>query len=120
MIPVLSIQTFVENSVKCAQARKGSVCVFLSAFSVELEGEAYVKIMIEDDAGGFEPEILEKLQRGEELFYDNRRHIGISNVKERISLLYGTKGKISLLNSQAGGALVELFSLLFIIKKILK
>lgn len=109
LIPILSIQTFVENSIKYAQSSDGKVCIFLSAFSVKVKEESYIKILIEDDAGGFQPEILEKLQKGEEVYYGNRKHIGISNVRERISLLYGTKGQLVLSNSKMGGALVELF-----------
>ena len=108
-IPLLSIHTFVENAIKHAKSEDGKVCIFLSAYSVQVKGNSYIKILIEDDAGGFEPEILEKLNRNEPLEHDNRSHIGISNVRERIEWLYGGKGKMHIANGKFHGALIELF-----------
>ncbi len=108
LIPILSVQTFVENSIKHAKSEDGKVCIFLSAFSVKVGEDSYIKILIEDDAGGFEPEILEKLNRREPLNHENRSHVGISNVTERIEWLYGGRGKVYLSNGKFHGALIEM------------
>ena len=107
-IPILCIQTFVENSIKHATKKDGNICIFLSAFSIKKEDESYIKILIEDDAGGFDPKILAKLQSGESLHHENKSHIGISNVRERIKWIYGEKGNIYLSNGKFHGALIEI------------
>lgn len=107
-IPILSVQTFVENSIKHTKTEDGKVCIFISAFSIQIKGESYIKILIEDNAGGFEPEILEKLKKGEPLSHDQKVHIGISNVRERIFTLYNGKGKLELSNGKFKGALIEI------------
>ncbi len=108
LIPILSVQTFVENSIKHAKSEDGKVCIFLSAFSVKVEDSSYIKILIEDDAGGFDPQILEKLNHHEPLEHEKRSHIGISNVRERIEWLYNGRGKLYLSNGKFHGALIEI------------
>ncbi|MDO4452975.1 MAG: histidine kinase [Eubacteriales bacterium] len=108
MIPILSIQTFVENSMKHAKIEDEKICIFISAFSIKIEEKDYIKILIEDNAGGFETDILEKLRKGETLSHDKKTHIGISNVRERIAALYDGKGKLELSNGRFHGALIEI------------
>lgn len=77
-IPVLSVQPLVENAIKHGMMgmEEGTLHVNLSTF--EKEGNIYVRI--EDDGAGFDMN-APKVQT------DDRSHLGLSNVKERIIML---------------------------------
>ncbi len=77
-LPALSVQPLIENAVKHGMMSKaeGILTVRLSTRAV-VDGSL---IRIEDDGGGFD------LRETPE---DNRAHIGLSNVKERIRAMTG-------------------------------
>ena len=58
---------------------------------------------------GFEPEILEKLQKHEKLISPEGEHIGIYNVCQRLSILYSDCADIAFSNKPEGGARIDLY-----------
>lgn len=74
-IPVLSVQPIVENAVKHGVGQKpGGGTVVLST----AEYDNRIEIIISDDGVGFDPEAPSS---------DARSHIGIANIRKRLSAL---------------------------------
>jgi len=77
-VPVLSIQPIVENAVKHGISKKvGGGTLKISTYEVE-NGH---HIVIEDDGIGFDPTVPPN---------DGKEHIGIENIKNRLSMMGGT------------------------------
>ena len=75
LIPSLTIQPLVENAVKHGVGdKKEGGQVIISSFEID----GYYIVTIEDTGIGFDEE---------KAFSDDRKHIGIENVKERLSLI---------------------------------
>lgn len=108
-IPILSIQTFVENSIKHA-VRNG----FLLNVSVQIRfitddtGKQSLFIQVTDNGNGYPVEFLKKLNRPVTAFEYQSKHVGIDNLKYRIRLLYGKEAKICFYNAPFGGAVTEI------------
>ena len=68
----------------------------------------YLQIDISDSGQGFPQEILDKIERGEEIREGLSSHIGITNSIKRLSLVYGTDYKVDFSNNPDGGAHVRL------------
>ena len=84
--------------------RTGNVRVLIS---VEKD---MLQILVEDDGVGIEAEYLERFLKGEEILsgQDGRKHIGISNVRDRICYLYGDEYGMEIKNREGGGTSVLL------------
>lgn len=104
-VPVLCIQTFVENSIK--YARLGSGCVPLEiqvkAQILQTEEGRFLDISVQDNGQGYPEEILEEINSGQTR---GTRSVGIYNMKRRCRLLYGDRAEYSFANFD--GALSEL------------
>ena len=107
-VPILCIQTFVENSIKYAVSKDRVLSVTIRANRIKDEGRAYLRICIMDKGEGYRPEVLEQLNRPVKEFQYHSRHVGVDNIKYRIFLLYGEKAKLYFYNSPAGGAVTEM------------
>lgn len=107
-VPILCIQTFVENSIKYAMRKDKVLSVMIRADRIEHEGEEYIRICITDNGEGYSPEVTEQLNRPVKEFQYHSRHVGVDNIKYRIFLLYGEKAKLYFYNSPAGGAVTEI------------
>ena len=107
-VPILCIQTFVENSIKYAVSKDRVLSVTIRANRIKDEGRAYLRICIMDNGEGYRPEVLEQLTRPVKEFQYHSRHVGVDNIKYRIFLLYGEKAKLYFYNSPAGGAVTEM------------
>lgn len=82
-LPPITLQPIVENAVKHGITKKldgGTICI-----STEDVGEEYV-IRVEDDGVGFSSDYINER--------DERKHIGISNVRSRIENMRGGKLKV--------------------------
>lgn len=83
-IPKLLIQPLLENAIfHGVEFKKSEGLIIITA---RMQDEAVV-ITVEDNGVGIAPEILEKINRGEQL--GSKAHVGIVNVKERIQLNFG-------------------------------
>ncbi len=107
-IPILTVQTFVENSIKYAANRGRVLSVSISADRIEDEGEGYLRVRISDNGEGYRLEQLERLGEPVTEFQYHSEHVGIDNIKYRIYLIYGEKAKLYFYNSPGGGAVAEI------------
>ena len=107
-IPILCVQTFVENSVKYAVNKGRVLSVSITAGRIEDDGKWYTKIHITDNGEGYRPEQLEQLNRPVTEFQYHSMQVGVDNIKYRIYLLYGEKAKLYFYNSPTGGAVTEI------------
>ena len=79
-IPVLSIQPLVENAVKhgiCKKRNGGTVTISTEEF------DHYYEIVVADDGVGFDVDNM--------IVDENRTHIGLENVKKRLTEIVGAK-----------------------------
>lgn len=104
-VPPLSIQTFVENSVKYAMTIEEPVMIGIRVKACE-ENPEILRIAISDSGPGFSPENLEALAKCPDADVDE--HIGINNVRHRLRLLFGDNARLIIGNSPEGGAIVEM------------
>ena len=107
-IPILCVQTFVENSVKYAVNKSRVLSISITADRIEDDGKWYTRIHITDNGEGYRPEQLEQLNRPVTEFQYHSMQVGVDNIKYRIYLLYGDKAKLYFYNSPAGGAVTEI------------
>ncbi|WP_337098264.1 sensor histidine kinase [Paenibacillus sp. YIM B09110] len=107
-IPQFMIQTFVENTFKHALVYGEMLSIFIRAGKETREGTTFVKIVIEDNGGGFSSEWLQE----EADFAPSRNHpgqVGIANIRKTLQLLYKRDDLLKLSNAEAAGARVELW-----------
>ena len=105
-IPVLSVSTFLENSVKYGS---GTVEIAMQASTAFVQEEAFLYIKIEDSGQGFPAELAENLNRGKPVQESEGKHIGINNVMQRMRLIYQGRERLHFSNGKLGGACVELW-----------
>lgn len=85
-IPKLLIQPLLENAIfHGVEFKKKEGLIIITA---RRSGEDVV-VTVEDNGMGIDPELLDKLNRGEQMY--EKTHVGIVNVKERIQLNFGGK-----------------------------
>ncbi|MGG3284482.1 sensor histidine kinase [Paenibacillus solani] len=101
MIPPLSIQAFVENSIKYATKPNEQLRIEIKAILLESDDGDYADITIQDNGNGFADSTLQELNHGDSSFYKDK-HIGISNVRHRLSMLYGGRAMIAFFNTESG------------------
>lgn len=83
-IPKLLIQPLLENAIfHGVEFKKNEGLIVITA---RASGED-VTVTVEDNGMGIAPEILERINRGEQT--NEKTHVGIVNVKERIWLNFG-------------------------------
>lgn len=103
-IPALLISTFLENSIKHAVGRDGTLRIDLCVRSEKNQ----LCIRIFDNGAGFQEEFLEHFRKGDFPKEEQGKHIGINNALQRLNLIYGGRASITLSCSEIGGANVEI------------
>lgn len=107
LVPQFMIQTFIENIFKHAMFYGEMLSIYIRAGMELREGASFVKIVIEDNGGGFSPEWLERFPFSGGS--DSGSHIGIANVLRTLQLLYKREDLLRLSNGEPSGARVELW-----------
>ena len=65
-------------------------------------------ICISDTGNGFSKEALDAIENDTPIIYHGRHHVGISNIKRRLALMYGERASITCSNMDENyGAVVE-------------
>ena len=105
LLPVLMVQTFVENSIKHGMTNN-QFCVYVLADLVD----DTLHITIGDTGKGISSEVLFQIQS----FLDSRNPqedlgVGIQNTIARMDILYGKEVNVQIRNAESGGAVVEMF-----------
>lgn len=106
-VPTLSLLTFVENSLKHSCRQDSPLEIRIRCGCLPGEDNSYLYVSISDNGGGFSPQDLEKLNGPLESIY-TQNHVGISNIRHRLQLLYEGQATLSFRNL-TDGACVELF-----------
>lgn len=101
-VPRIVIQPLVENAILhgiLPTERPGVIQVRV------WEEEKELRILVEDDGVGIAEEYMERFRNGEETLSrrGGRKHIGISNVRDRIRYLYGEAYGMEIRKREAGG-----------------
>mgnify|MGYP002511836660 FL=1 len=106
-VPVLCIQTFLENSIKYVRLQQGesllSIHVQINRLKTE-DGRELLNIIIRDFGQGYPDALLPELNRR---YHYGINSVGINNIKQRCDILYGEQAEYSFYNMD--GAVSELF-----------
>lgn len=105
MVPVLAVQTFVENSVKYARLGDCNVTleIQIAASCLSTAEGNFLDLVVQDNGQGYPEEILQEINGDVSA---GTRSVGINNIKRRCRILYGERVEYSFNN--CGGALSEL------------
>lgn len=104
MIPPLTVQTFVENSVIHGMKRKTDS--FIIKIIAEKRPGNILEIEVIDNGDGFSKEKLREFQQRK--FGKSRGHIGIWNVYQRLYLNFKDEADLKFFNAEGGGAVVKI------------
>lgn len=102
-VPPLLIQTFLENSIKYNAQIHKLLCFTIHIEKTTLDGHDVLQIRLSDNGVGYEQHMLDKLNCEESDLYEDY-HVGITNLKKRIQLIYKTGFQFAFYNEPAGGA----------------
>lgn len=104
-IPPLLLQTFVENAIKHGFSFQDS---FLIQLSIHEEANQHLAICLQDNGPGFSSAILQDLAEKKSLVTEDGHHIGLTNARERLDLLYPDHYTLQFSNGSQGGARIQL------------
>lgn len=106
IIPVLFIQSFVENSLKYGRKANQTLQLEIRIIELWMEEERLLDIIITDNGNGFNQEVLKQLNTKTSFQY-TENNVGIANIRQRLSLMYGDRA-ILYCNNTANGAQCEM------------
>ena len=104
-IPFLLLFTLVENSLKHSIIEQRTLEIKITASNILKDGEEMLRITEEDNGDGFTKESIEKLFAEEEPF--TKKHLGLTNVRFTLNLMYHRNDLMTIYNKESGGAVVE-------------
>jgi len=102
-VPHLILQPIVENAVQHA------IAPFAAGGFIKISAkrlEDVIHIEIEDSGAGINPDVDS----------NNRQGVGLANVRSRLKQLYGVNHKFELTNNPAGGGLIVVLEIPFVIE----
>lgn len=103
-VPILILQTFVENSVKYARldGLGEDLEIMITICSLETEEGEFLDLQVKDNGQGYPENVLIEIEKKAEA---GKQHVGINNLKRRCQILYGDKAEFSFYNND--GAVSE-------------
>jgi two-component system, sensor histidine kinase YesM len=101
-VPPLVVQTFLENSYKYNPGNKVILRFQVQIDQIEIEKKSYLRLRLSDNGIGYEKEVLKKLSEADEQF--EQYHVGISNLRRRMTLIYQNDYQVAFYNAPGGGA----------------
>ena len=105
-IPTLSIQTFVENSVKHGLTLERDFAVWVDIQEGPKDG--FVIIVIRDNGEGFDKATLQHLREEGSVRGKDGHGVGIDNCLKRLYYSYGPMAQVTFENAIDGGAMVRI------------
>ena len=108
-IPFLTLYTLVENSIKHAMTLYEPLQISISCQQIDTEDFHGICLVEEDNGGGFPQDVLDKLNDASTNELNTKEHLGLSNVRYTLHLVYGRDDLLRVSNREAGGARVELW-----------
>ena len=104
-LPPLTIQTFIENSIKYAMDMEQENHIWLDICA---SADGY-DIVIRDNGKGFSESLMARINSGEPPEgADETHHIGIVNVISRLKLIYGDNAFLKLENEAGAKVIIHL------------
>ncbi|MBQ1476712.1 MAG: histidine kinase [Erysipelotrichaceae bacterium] len=107
-IPYLTLFSFVENSFKHALNPAETMIITITGERYEEEGFKGFRLIEEDNGSGFTKEALEKLLTVDPDDLFTKEHLGLTNVRYSMNLIYHRDDLLRLSNREEGGARIEL------------
>jgi two-component system sensor histidine kinase YesM len=106
-LPPISIKTFIENSMQHGVQQDKNLKITIKAVLLKTEDGDFADITVSDNGPGFDEVTLTRLNFVNE---ENaiKGHIGLDNIRQRIRLIYGSRGHVVFSNNTNGGAVSEL------------
>ena len=98
-IPPLILQTFVENTIKHAMTFDYETKILVIVRRVKIHGKYKLELIVEDNGEGFQADIMEKLNRKEDISHDGKQ-IGVMNVIKRLGLFFGNEAEAEFYNKE--------------------
>lgn len=105
-IPMLAVQTFIENSFKYAMRPGEDLVLSIRAIYLNSPDGGYIDITIQDNGPGFSEEYIKHFRQCNAFSYQGD-HVGILNIKQRLQILYHGKAALTCMNNDIG-ALCEI------------
>lgn len=102
-VPSLVVQTFLENTAKYNRQADNLLIFNVKINSAELNGVPVMQIILSDNGIGYNSEILERLNSPQDDLFATK-HVGISNLKHRVSIIYKRNYQFAFYNKPSGGA----------------
>ncbi|SDZ75898.1 Histidine kinase [Lachnospiraceae bacterium NK3A20] len=102
LVPPLLIQTFLENSYKYSNMKKGMLCFRVQVEISDAADRKYLHLKMSDNGSGYSDEILKTLEDDSEEY--QQYHVGITNLKRRMKLIYGKTCQTAFFNLPGSGA----------------
>ncbi len=107
-IPYLILFSLVQNSFKHAMTLVDTMYVTIKGESYEEEGFKGIRLIEEDNGPGFSRESLETLANIDKDDLFTKEHLGLTNVRYSMNLIYHRDDLLRLSNKPEGGARIEL------------
>lgn len=108
-IPFLILYTLVENSIKHAMTLYETLHISVSCRRIETDTFRGICLIEEDNGAGFPEDVLDKLQNGHGGGLNTKEHLGLSNVRYTLHLVYRRDDLLRISNRETCGAHVELW-----------
>lgn len=109
LLPPLTLQSFVENTVKHEMVMGEPMLIHLSVQQYWQGSERRIHINIWDTGGGYPEDFLTQINveaaaLPDEIILGDGQHVGISNTIQRLMLLFNGKAQIRFSNREGAGA----------------
>ncbi|MDQ6423392.1 histidine kinase [Paenibacillus sp. LHD-117] len=109
-IAALTLQPFVENAIihGFKNRRKLFHIRIAAARITEPSGQPMLLLTVADNGAGYSEDVLRQLQQKQYVPQGSSTGLGIMNVIDRLTILYGGKASIAFANGDDGGAEVSI------------
>ena len=104
-IPQMLIHTIIENEYKYAVSLDATLTILIKAVSVEVNGERFLSLDIEDDGKGYPDEFLEKFQNNPPIISKDGRRVGLYSVRRMLEIMYEREKLFEISNIEPHGCL---------------